>query len=135
MLLVFGAIFLQATVYVILRMLKGKIPSWKLQINQIYVFPKTISFSDVHWSVTCTIFGILGSFESLVAVLIFAPLCLPDSGMDKFYLVLIGILSFFAQIGLVLAAQFENAATVALIRKACDVIFAFIFQLVFFHVS
>ena len=90
--------------------------------------------SDIHWSVTCTVFGILGSFESLIAVLIFAPLCLPDSGMDKFYLVLIGILSFLAQIGLVLSAQFENAATVALIRKACDVIFAFIFQLVFFDV-
>ena len=96
--------------------------------------PKQFLLSDIHWSVTCTVFGILGSFESLIAVLIFAPLCLPDSGMDKFYLVLIGILSFLAQIGLVLSAQFENAATVALIRKACDVIYAFIFQLVFFDV-
>ena len=100
----------------------------------IFQRPKQFLLSDIHWSVTCTVFGILGSFESLIAVLIFAPLCLPDSRMDKFYLVLIGILSFLAQIGLVLSAQFENAATVALIRKACDVIFAFIFQLVFFDV-
>ena len=107
-----------------------------MQTDPIYEFLKTqtIFVSDIHWSVTCTVFGILGSIESLIAVLIFAPLCLPDSGMDKFYLVLIGILSFLAQIGLVLSAQFENAATVALIRKACDVIYAFIFQLVFFDV-
>merc|ERR1740122_14642 len=59
--------------------------------------------------------------------------CLPASGLDRLYLVLIGCLSFFAQIGLVLSAQFESAANVALLRKAFDVIFAFIFQILFFH--
>ena len=71
----------------------------------------------------------------LIAVFTMGEFCLPESKLDRFYIVLVGVLSFIAQIGLVVSAQFESAATVALLRKAFDVIFAFIFQIVFFHVS
>ena len=92
-------------------------------------------YSDIHWSVTLTVFGSIGFLECLIAVLIFSPLCLPESNMDKFSLFIVGVLSFFAQIGLTLSAHFENAGTVALLRKAFDVIFAFVFQILFFQVN
>ena len=62
-------------------------------------------------------------------MLIFSPLCLPESGLERFYLILIGILSLFAQMTFVVACKFENAATVCLLRNAFNVIFAFIFQI------
>ena len=52
--------------------------------------------------------------------------------MERFYLVLIGVLSFFSQTAIVVSAQFETAATVALLIKGFDVMFAFIFQIIFF---
>lgn len=55
--------------------------------------------------------------------------------MERTELVLIGVMSFVAQIGLVVSAKFESATNVALLRKAFDVIFAFVFQILFFHVS
>merc|ERR1719350_552528 len=101
--MVLSSFFLQANVYVTLRMLK-----------------------DVHWTATVSTFGVFGFCECLAAMLLVGVTCLPASGLDRLYLVLIGCLSFFAQIGLVLSAQFESAANVALLRKAFDVIFAFI---------
>ena len=87
---------------------------------------------DVHWSMTCTIFGSIGFIESFIIVLFFKTLCLPESSMERFYLVLIGVLSFFSQTAIVVSAQFETAATVALLIKGFDVMFAFIFQIIFF---
>ena len=97
------------------------------------IFPLFI-FLEVHWSVVNTIFGGLGFVECLICVLIFSPLCLPESPFDQLYIILIGIFSFIAQIGLVVSSQLESASTVAILRKAFDVIFAFIFQISFFQV-
>ena len=70
----------------------------------------------------------------MVAVLIFSPLCLPESPIDLIFLILIGVLSFIAQIGLVISCKLEKATTVSIVRKAFDVIFAFIFQILLFQV-
>ena len=64
-----------------------------------------------------------------------APTCLPDTYLDRFFIVFIGILSFGGQVALVLLARFESAGTTALLRKSFDVILAFAFQLIFFGVS
>ena len=88
----------------------------------------------IHWSVINTIFGSIGFIECLVAVLIFSPLCLPESPIDLIFLILIGVLSFIAQIGLVISCKLEKATTVSIVRKAFDVIFAFIFQILLFQV-
>jgi len=108
--LLFGNVFLWAPTFIILRKLK-----------------------EVHWSVNLSIYGCIGFIECLIAVLIFTPLCLPESGLERFYLILIGILSLFAQMTFVIACKFENAATVCLLRNAFNVIFAFIFQIVVFQ--
>ena len=93
-------------------------------------------FTDVHWSANCSALGVIGFVESgLVAIVIMGNTCLPESGLERFYLVLIGFLSFFGQIALTLAALFESAANIGLLRKAFDVVLAFIFQILFFQVS
>ena len=93
-------------------------------------------FTDIHWSANCSALGVIGFVESgLVAVVIMGNTCLPESGLERFYLVLIGFLSFFGQIALTLAALFESAANIGLLRKAFDVVLAFIFQILFFQVS
>ena len=95
-----------------------------------------LPFTDIHWSANCSALGVIGFVESgLVAIVILGNTCLPESGLERFYLVLIGFLSFFAQIALTLAALFESAANIGLLRKAFDVVLAFIFQILFFQVS
>ena len=94
-------------------------------------------FTDIHWSANCSALGVIGFVESvLVAIVILgSSTCLPESGLERFYLVLIGFLSFFAQISLTLAALFESAANIGLLVKGFDVVLAFIFQILFFQVS
>ena len=43
--------------------------------------------------------------------------------------------SVLGQVLLAVSAQLETAATVALLRKAFDMIFAFVIQILFFEVS
>eukprot|EP00093_Oithona_nana_P015031 15031.XXX_551620_549931_1 [CDS] Oithona nana genome sequencing. len=105
-----GSIFLQPTVYVILRILK-----------------------DIHWSVTVSWFGFIGFSEACTVALILGHTCLPASGTERFLMVVVGLCSFLGQIFLTLSGKYENAGTMALLRKAFDVIFAFIFQILFFH--
>ena len=61
--------------------------------------------------------------------------CLPESILDRFCIILIGILSFAGQIAFVCSAKFESASTISMLRKAFDVILAFLFQMIFFGVS
>ena len=79
-------------------------------------------------------YGTFGFIECLIGLLIFSPLCLPESLRDQICLLLIGALSFFAQMTFVSSAKFENAATVSLLRNAFNVMFAFIFQVLIFQV-
>jgi hypothetical protein len=95
--------------------------------------PKMIP--EIHWSVTLSVFGTVGFIESMSMVFILGYTCLPESGLDRFCMVGVGLLSYFGQIFLVLAAQVESAAMTAILRKAFDVIFAFMFQIIFFQVA
>ena len=93
-------------------------------------------FTDIHWSANCSALGVIGFVESGLAIVILgSSTCLPESGLERFYLALIGFLSFFAQIALTLAALFESAANIGLLVKGFDVVLAFIFQIFFFQVS
>ena len=110
---------------------------WKNPFNKnklIFKLLLILFHPGIHWSVINTIFGSIGFIECLVPVLIFSPLCLPESLIDLVFLILIGVLSFIAQIGLVISCKLEKATTVSIVRKAFDVIFAFIFQILLFQV-
>ena len=91
--------------------------------------------TDIHWSANCSALGIIGFIQTaLFLITIMGCFCLPELALERFYLVLIGFLSFFGQIALTMAALFESAANIGLLRKAFDVVLAFIFQILFFQV-
>ena len=50
-------------------------------------------------------------------------------------MVAVGLLSFVAQIGLTVSLQLEEAGKVSIMRKAGDILFAFLFQITIFNVS
>ena len=103
-----------------------------LGMPPVYIFLRMLK--DIHWSVTLTAFSCFGFVECLIAVFIFTQFCLPESDMDIVYMIFIGALSFFGQIAFMVSVYFENAANVALLRNAFNVLFAFIFQIIFFQV-
>ena len=90
---------------------------------------------DVHWSCICTALGSIGFAITLGLTWIRQDFCLPASGLDRFLIVLIGLLTFGGQLTLVLLTKVETATFSALLRKTFDVILAFIFQLTIFQVS
>ena len=59
----------------------------------------------------------------------------PTSAQDWSMLIGNGLLSFVVQVCFTKALQFEKASTISLERKATDVIFAFLFQIIIFMVS
>ena len=59
----------------------------------------------------------------------------PTSVKDWGMLIGNGLLSFVVQVCFTKAHQFEKASTISLERKATDVIFAFLFQIIIFMVN
>ncbi|XP_012621670.1 solute carrier family 35 member G1 [Microcebus murinus] len=75
---------------------------------------------------------ITGLLESTIVLFILGEWSLPYCGFDRLYLVLIGTVGLGAQVFLTKGLQIEKAGPVAVMR-AMDVVFAFIFQIIFFN--
>ncbi|XP_027452713.1 solute carrier family 35 member G1 isoform X3 [Callorhinus ursinus] len=75
---------------------------------------------------------ILGLLESIIVLFIIGEWSLPYCGLDRLFLILIGLFGLGGQVFLTKAIQIEKAGPVA-IMKTMDVVFAFIFQIIFFH--
>jgi len=103
-----GTLF-AANVYVVLRSLKG-----------------------IHYSVIMSTFGAFAVVQTLLSTWVLGELCLPACGHDRYLMVLLAIFSFAGQILLTMALQREQAGPVAIARSA-DVIFAFIWQMMFLN--
>lgn len=58
---------------------------------------------------------------------------LPECGYDPWLLVLLGVFSFFGQMMLTKALQYEEASTISVTRAALDIILAFILQITVFE--
>ena len=58
----------------------------------------------------------------------------PDNVYDWLICVAIGVLSYAGQFALTVSLQVEAAGIATLIRKAFDIIFAYLFQIVIFQV-
>jgi len=56
-----------------------------------------------------------------------------DFILPRLMMVGVGLLSFVAQIGLTVSLQLEEAGKVSIMRKAGDILFAFLFQITIFH--
>ncbi|XP_058399547.1 solute carrier family 35 member G1 isoform X1 [Diceros bicornis minor] len=75
---------------------------------------------------------ILGLTEGVIVLFILGEWRLPYCGLDRLYLILIGLFGLGGQVFLTKGIQIEKAGPVALMRTM-DVVFAFIFQIIFFN--
>lgn len=97
-----------ANAYVLLRALKG-----------------------LHFSVIMTNFGAFALVYTLIVCYYLGALCWPLCGSDRLLVIALALFSFGGQILLTLALQYEQAGPVAIARSA-DIVFAFIWQIMFF---
>ncbi|XP_057654918.1 solute carrier family 35 member G1 [Diorhabda carinulata] len=105
----FSATLFGANAYVLLRALKG-----------------------IHFSVIMTNFGAFAFVQCFIITILLGALCMPPCGMDRYLIVALAIFSFMGQILLTLALQMEQAGPVAIARSS-DIVFAFIWQVIFFN--
>ena len=98
-------------------------------------------FVDLHYSTILLVFGFVGLCMSFTtAVFVDGEMgtkhFFPGASVREWGLLLVvGMLSFVCQVAQTKALQFAMAATVSLERRAFDVIFAFLFQILIFSVS
>ncbi|KAG7158658.1 solute carrier family 35 member G1-like isoform X1 [Homarus americanus] len=104
-----GGTVVAANVYVILRVLKG-----------------------LHFSVIMTNFAVVALILTPVVSWLRGDLCVPRCGSERYLILVIGAFSFSGQILLTKALQLEQAGPVSIARTA-DVVFAFIWQAIFFQ--
>ena len=88
----------------------------------------------LHWSITLAIYGLIGFLANLCLVFILGLTCLPESGIERFYFPLIGVLDFVGQVGVVLINKVERAATGVLLMESTDIIIVFLCQILIFQV-
>uniref|UniRef100_L7M1T2 Putative permease of the drug/metabolite transporter dmt superfamily n=1 Tax=Rhipicephalus pulchellus TaxID=72859 RepID=L7M1T2_RHIPC len=99
-----------ASVYIVVRKVKG-----------------------VHHSVIMFNFGWVAILETAtISLLTVGQLELPRCGIDRWLLVVLGAFSFGGQVLLTRALQLEQAGPVSVVRSAADIVFVFVWQVVFF---
>lgn len=79
-----------------------------------------------------TNFGLFALVYTSVLSWYFGTLCLPRCGWDRLLIIALALFSFGGQILLTLALQLEDAGPVA-VARASDIVFAFIWQIIFFR--
>lgn len=87
---------------------------------------------SVHYLLSIWYYAVIGLIECLIALSVLGEWSLPNCGLDRWLLVIIGMLGLGGQAFLVKALQIEKAGLVAIMRTM-DVVFAFIFQALFLH--
>ncbi|CAG7834662.1 unnamed protein product [Allacma fusca] len=87
----------------------------------------------VHYSVTTFAFGSWGTVENLVLAVAFGVFSLPRGTYDWLLASALASLTFFGQIAIIMALKCEQTGPVSLVRT-CDVIFGFLWQIVFWQV-
>ncbi|XP_062989348.1 solute carrier family 35 member G1 [Elgaria multicarinata webbii] len=87
---------------------------------------------SVHYFLSIWYYAVIGLIVCVIALCVMGEWSLPNCGTDRFLLVLIGLLGLGGQIFLTKALQIEKAGPVA-IMKTMDVVFAFIFQILFLN--
>ncbi|XP_018426807.1 PREDICTED: solute carrier family 35 member G1 [Nanorana parkeri] len=87
---------------------------------------------SVHYLLSIWYYAVIGLIECIIALSVIGEWSFPYCGLDRWLLVIIGILGLGGQTFLVKALQIEKAGLVAIMRTM-DVVFAFIFQALFLH--
>nr|XP_056705514.1 solute carrier family 35 member G1 [Euleptes europaea] len=87
---------------------------------------------SVHYFLSIWYYAVIGLIVCIIALFVIDAWSLPHCGKDRFLLILIGLFGLGGQIFLTKALQIEKAGPVA-IMKTMDVVFAFIFQILFLN--
>ncbi|XP_067619188.1 solute carrier family 35 member G1 [Eurosta solidaginis] len=95
----------------------------------VYILLRTLK--GLHFSVIMTNFGAFALIYTFIVCVSIGAICWPACGRDRWLVVVLGIFSFLGQILLTLSLQVEQAGPVAIARCA-DIVFAFIWQIMFF---
>ncbi|XP_034488303.1 solute carrier family 35 member G1 [Drosophila innubila] len=95
----------------------------------VYILLRALK--NLHFSVIMTNFGAIALVYTLIVCGSIGAVCWPSCGRDRWLVVVLGIFSFLGQILLTLSLQVEQAGPVAIARCA-DIVFAFIWQIMFF---
>ncbi|XP_030762775.1 solute carrier family 35 member G1 [Sitophilus oryzae] len=90
------------------------------------------ALKDVHFSVIMTNFGAFAFVQCLIVSYFIGAFCLPVCGADRYLIVALALFSFLGQILLTVALQLEQAGPVAIARST-DIVYAFIWQVLFFE--
>ncbi|XP_068955369.1 solute carrier family 35 member G1 [Petaurus breviceps papuanus] len=87
---------------------------------------------SVYYLLNIWYYVVIGLLESIIVLVVVGDWRLPHCGLDRLFLVLIGLFGLGGQIFLTKAVQVEKAGPVA-IMKTMDVVFAFLFQIIFLN--
>ena len=101
-------------------------------VCQAIGFVITRSIKDVDFSVVTIWSGLFGSFPPILIAVALGTFSLPSTAHTPI-VILIGVLSFMGQSLMTLALQVEDAGIVALVRKADDILVAYLIQVFYFH--
>lgn len=86
---------------------------------------------NLHFSVIMMCFGAYTILQTSTMAWATGKLCWPKCGSERILAITLGIFSFSGQMLLTIAAQLEEAGLVAIARTV-DVVFAFLWQIIFF---
>ncbi|KAB1270971.1 Solute carrier family 35 member G1 [Camelus dromedarius] len=87
---------------------------------------------SVDYMLSIWYYVVAGLIECVTVLFALGEWSLPYCGLDRLFLILIGLCGLGGQVFLTKAIQIEKAGLVALM-KTMDVVFAFIFQVIFFN--
>lgn len=96
-----------------------------------YIFVRKVK--EIHYSVILMNFSIVAILETSIITAALDGFKLPDCGIAPWLLVMLAILSFYAQLALTKALQVEDASIVSMVRSSSEVVCAFILQIVIFR--
>lgn len=96
----------------------------------VYILLRTLK--NLHFSVILVTFATYSILQTSGMAWATGKLCWPKCGTERLLVVALGIFSFSGQMLLTIAAQLEEAGLVAIARTV-DVVFAFVWQILFFN--
>jgi len=95
----------------------------------VYILLRALK--DLHFSVIMVTFATYSIIQTTSMAWATGNLCWPKCGTERILVIALGVFSFSGQMLLTIAAQLEEAGLVAIARTV-DVVFAFVWQIIFF---
>ena len=99
--------------------------------SSVYIFVRKVK--ECHDSVILFNFSIVAIVETSIITAISDGFKLPETGIAPWLLMILAVLSFYAQLLLTRALQLEEASLVSVTRASSEVICAFLFQIFIFR--